>query len=305
MILQLFAVGLASAEDERSASMRWAPTLGVAAGVDLQDVSASSSTSMTSTPNFRPATILRPSSRGDSLVTGGSVGVELGLMTPQLVERPGVPRFFVRANFEANITSDNTVTFEGSRGDVTTPTEQGVGRFNENAILGQGTRVQVQVEELEIRAGAGLAFEFEVLDRTVRIKPSAEYLRKHFESNSGLTRAVQIAATGAFGTLTSLDDARVENIDIRNTTTLHGLGPGLEVEVDAARSGPFVASVFSGFNAYYFFGDLEETQSGATANVEGPNQTPPAVPETASFRLEYDQWAYRIQAGIRFRWEPK
>ena len=87
-------------------------------------------------------------------------------------------------------------------------------------------------------------------------------------------------------------------IDIEKTVDLHGIGPALEAELDAARIGPIVSSILIGFNAYHFLGDLEETVTG-TANSGS------TAPETATYRIEFDQWAYRAETGIRFRWQPE
>ncbi|MGE4652750.1 MAG: hypothetical protein AAEJ53_17835, partial [Myxococcota bacterium] len=80
----------------------------------------------------------------------------------------------------------------------------------------------------------------------------------------------------------------------KTSMDMNGIGPGIEVDTDAGRLGPFMATLFAGASAYYFLGDLDFQAVGV--NEYG---------ETANFDFEANRWAYRIQAGLRFRWQPE
>jgi len=297
----------ASAADIEPGSGNWAPSVGIVGGADVQDVKASSTTTAVQPPVISPVPgNLRPDSDGDVRIYAATVGVDFGLMSPRIADQAGLPRFFIHANIEANLSADAQPTSESARGSLRGPlgsTGAPVATFAERSVLGQGTQGLVSFDPLQVRAGFGMAFSFEALGRRVRIKPSFEYIRKRVESRAGLSRVIQTGGVPGQGNQTFIEadnlltQARFAVLDIDFTSTLHGIGPGLEVEVDAWRSGPNIISLFGSFSAYRFLGDLSETGSASTNN--------PGIPETATFRFDYDPWAYRVGFGFRFRWQPE
>jgi hypothetical protein len=72
-----------------------------------------------------------------------------------------------------------------------------------------------------------------------------------------------------------------------------GVGPGLEIEMDAARTGPMVFSLYTSGAAYRMLGDLDLTFSGT--NEFG---------ETGFWSYEMDEWAFRAGVGVRVRVAP-
>lgn len=283
----------------------WALTIGATVGIDFHRATGSSRTSV-----VRPDAIdtnpqlVRPATRGDVLITTPTAGIDVGIISPRLLSEEWSPRFFAHGSIEGAFAADTTPNAEGSRGNLRAPRD-GFGDpipfFEEDSILGQGTRGKIVVDELQLRAGLGAVFSLEVLDRRVQIRPSIEYIRKRVESSMGLTRAIQILQPLApRTTMTGLSDARATVIDIPFTSTLHGIGPGLEVEVDASRAGPLIVTVYAGVKAFHLIGDLEEegTRASTTSNPAFP-------PETATFSFEFDQWVTRIDTGVRLRWQPE
>ena len=74
-----------------------------------------------------------------------------------------------------------------------------------------------------------------------------------------------------------------------------GLEPRpLELEVDAARLGPFVSSVYLMGRGYRLLGDIDSSFSAT--NEFG---------ETASWTFRPDRWVWRAGVGIRFHWLPE
>jgi hypothetical protein len=122
-------------------------------------------------------------------------------------------------------------------------------------------------------------------------------------------------------------------LDIRNSKVYHGIGPGLELELDTGRLGEFQVSLYGGLRAYRFMGDLEldgRAQNDAQTNnyTTGDPITGPFGPgsniernnvnyerncvigdasqcEYADFHFEKERWAYTGHLGIRFRWSPE
>ena len=124
------------------------------------------------------------------------------------------------------------------------------------------------------------------------------------------------------------------NLDASSTRVYHGVGPGLELEMDTGRVGPFVVSIYSGMRAYHFSGDdlsvkfvaqndrndeftLDGLDPGPGNNVEGRNENlfrncnVPTTPgqetpcESTSFSFEKESWAYTGHVGLRFRFSPE
>ena len=79
--------------------------------------------------------------------------------------------------------------------------------------------------------------------------------------------------------------------------TYHGIGPGLEVELDTARAGPFMLTIFLSGQAYKILGDRVVSFTGSFSDVYRD--------ETADWRFEKAAWSYRAGVGLRFRWLPE
>ncbi len=299
MVLQLFVPRGAIAGDLRPESRRWLPGIGLSVGLEVQDFQADSSTDGLFPPfqTLTEASPLRPPSEGDVLATATTVSVDYSIMAPSLIESFGKPRFFAHGNVQLNLASDVVPSTEGERGEIAIPADasgQPINPFTAEAVLGQGTRTAVKHARLQFRAGAGVAFTVEVADRRFRLKPSLEYLQKRIEISGGATRVIQLPGSGLSINRLDATTVRIESVDLTQTRTLHGIGPGFEIEFDARRTGPLMLNLFTGFNAYYFLGNLENELVGTTS-----------AGETVRLHFEYDRWAYRAEVGFRIRWQPR
>ncbi len=235
---------------------------------------------------------------------------------------------------------------------------------SEQEIVGQGAKLTASVDSLLVGAGIGIAFTFEVGDRTFRIKPTVEYLREEMEISGTLRQATRTTffspprdmsqwtpSDQVYGAPLNLPedptpaDAGFREIylDGSSTRVYHGVGPGLELEMDTGRVGPFVVSIYSGMRAYHFSGDdlsvdfvTQESVldnnflrpgewgepplppgPGPGGNVEGRNENlsrncvagsgpiDPNSCESASFSFEKESWAYTGHVGLRFRFSPE
>ena len=100
---------------------------------------------------------------------------------------------------------------------------------------------------------------------------------------------------------TSLDQFRGIRIQAEEETWFHSIGPGLEVEADAARVGPLMLSLYLFGNFYALVGDREVRLKG----VNPDPAVPAATPETAQWDYGLDPFGLRLRAGLRFRWSPE
>jgi hypothetical protein len=221
------------------------------------------------------------------------VAGSLELMTPGLTSVPGRPRLFVHGDAAASFAFTRDVAKEGIPGAF-----ELVGDFKptdtvrEANVGGQGSSTTAEVKPLLLSAGAGVAFTLEPWERRLRIKPSVEYLREDIEVTGVVHRAVAIEDNPTAGEFP--DNFRLIEFSGGEKRTFHGIGPGLEVELDTLRAGPFVMTVYVASQAYAFLGDLEVELSDT--NEDG---------ESATWSFEKNRWGFRAGVGLRFRWLPE
>jgi len=221
-----------------------------------------------------------------------SMGLSFELMTPGLLNIPGRPRAFLHGGASYTFASTVPLVQEGAPGElIETPVDpEGTQSEPPATVIGQGTRTSAEIQPLAISAGAGVAFSFDIGARRVRLKPSFEYVREQIEGSGEMLNVS--------GTRESLDG--VVQVPFDKTRlfgsrkkTLHGLGGGLEIEMDAAQAGPFDLSIFAGARVYGLLGD----RSFEFASREGDN--------TTSWSVTADRLLYQAGVGLRFRYLPR
>ena len=220
------------------------------------------------------------------------------------------PRFFARGGAAAAFSGNRFVAREGSPDAYGYPDIQPV-RVNEADISGQGSTTEVTVNTLTWSAGAGVAFTVDAGERRIRIKPSVEYFSEEVRMRGTVSRVVEIFPIAdenfncGFPFRTERPGGqgdpydpnrqfRCINLNGTDTKRFHGIGPGLELELDAARAGPVMLTVYAKGAAYRFFGDLSLV-------AEDSNQ----YGESAFWYAEKERWAYQGGVGLRFRWIPE
>ncbi len=292
-LLLCLGVGAVAAEpvDERELS-RWVPSFALLTGMNAQRTEGGLLTGdvlgpqhATAEPQILSDTPPNPHARMMTPFVGGSIE----LMTPAWVSLPGRPRAYSHVDISFGFGPEYRIpkirdpgSFRNSPGSVS---------FTEGTILGQGGQTAAEVEPLLVAAGAGFAFTLEAWDRALRIKPSLEYLREEIEIR-GVVRRVVIQQTPA-GSVNPPDFRHI-TLTAKKTQVYHGLGPGIELELDARRSGPFVLSLFIGAKAWAFLDN--EKQVVIATNEFG---------EHAVFEFLKNRWAFAGSLGLRFRWVPE
>ncbi len=247
---------------------------------------------------------ISPTDEGNDTSIAPLVGASLELMTPSLLETLWGPRLFARAEVAHTFGFERFLAGAFSPGDFT-PAKSGVGDpdIEEASVGGQGSRAKLQLEPLAFSGGAGLAFGARFFGRRLRIKPSFEYLFQEVELLGTVHRAVKLQERPAGQVqFNTLNDFRLIDLHDDKKVQYHGYGPGLELEVDTARLGSFMTSVYLMGRGYYFFGNLEETLSATSSDPNGCNAT---ACESASWTFELDRWAWRSGVGFRVRWQPE
>lgn len=251
---------------------------------------------------------------GDTRSLFALFGASAEVSTPRIPYIPTRPRFFARADVSYSVDNDEPIANEGDPGDPIRNPDNDVSDLD--PILGVvdvGTSLRAQSEPLILSGGLGMVFSREFAGREVRLRPSLEWMYQRDE----------IAV--AFGAAESVDDdpircapCRTVSAKGQTTKTYHSLGPGVEVDVDAARVGDFRVSMFARFAALRILGDrevnLRATGSWFTREdetINGENiiiSIDPAVGREDSVvraRFRRDPWSYAATAGIRIVWSPE
>jgi hypothetical protein len=294
---------------------RWVPSLAITSGVTIQQQDGIADSvlfedmSATSIPR-------RGFFNGDDNAVSPFVGGTLELMAPAF-SIPTRPRLFVSGEILPTFASDRDLALQGDPGCVRGPepdaecakNEDGsrVRGFTDSAANGQGSRTSAQIDTLVFGANLGVAFPLKIGERQLRIKPSIGWINYKVEAE-GL---VVDAACGTFpapppqNTVNRCTDVGPNPGFLRETILkgndsqrFNGIGPGLDVEMDAARYGPLGVSVFMGARAYAIVDDRKISFED-TRTFDDQLGMDTAV---GRFEVEVDPWIYRVHMGIRFHW---
>lgn len=279
-----------AADDERDETERWVPSASLALGVMSQKAAGTVASSDVLGPAISGTTQpLRPPADGRNSLLSATFGGTLELMTPRFLDGWGRPRVYGRIGFDAAFGFDRNLAGEGSPGPFVFPDLPNIGNKPDVVIEGQGSRTRAKTEHFLLSAGAGVAFTVDLGDRRIRIKPSIEYLREEIAIQGIVHRAVAINRPSR-----NEDDFRYISLTSDRTETYHGVGPGLEIEADTQRAGPFMLTVYASGQGYSFFGDRRIAFSAE--NEYG---------ERADWTFEKQEWGWGMRLGLRFRWIPE
>jgi hypothetical protein len=234
---------------------------------------------------------------GESVGFPWTVGVGVGLASPASSSLPGTPRLFVHGDFSYALDTEEPVVSFGDPGSP--PVSTGGANPSIEAIENVGSSVRVEAKPLVLSAGVGTVFSFEAFGRGYRVRPSLEWIYRRDTINTVLGGGENEVAGSACG------PCRTLFIEAQTEKGFHSLGPGIELEVDAARAGDFLLGFFGSFRAYRILGDrkVELAPSGAWMRTDGQ----PTTRADTVFRTSYerDAWHYRFGLGLRFLWSPE
>jgi hypothetical protein len=320
---------LAEVRNPQDTENRWVASLAVTSGVLLQGQDGSINSCLFANPANAtgecPApgsTPLRPSTSDHDLAIVAFVGGNLELMSPAL-PIPTRPRLFVSGEFLPIFSADRDVAGEGDPGCVRgpEPSDDNVcasdqdpnnprsSPYGEQDARGVGSRVTTTYDTLSFGANVGVAFPARAGERRLRIKPSVGWLSYKAELTGVLTDATcralppppagatqcTNAANGSMGAL------RETSLGGRDSRRFHGVGPGLDVEMDTGRFGPLGTSLYLGGRAYRTFGNRTlEVQTMEVYPMDGLPLAGQAV--SGEWEVEMKPWIYRLGVGLRLQW---
>jgi hypothetical protein len=292
--LACMGAGSAAAEpvDERELG-RWVPSFSLLSGISAQKAEGHLATSDIVGPEdpagnsehpLLPGTPATDRTRMMTPFVGGSIE----LMTPAWKSLPGRPRAYVHGDVAFAFAPDYNIPMIADPGPFVVSSTV-TGAITEGQILGQGGKTTATVGPLLVMAGAGFAFTLDAWDHALRIKPSFEYMREEIEISGVVRRAIRVESPSP-----TLDEFRLVTLTAQKAQVYHGLGAGLEVELDTARAGPFVLSLYAAAKAWNFLDN--EKQTLTDQNQYG---------EHAVWHFLKNEWAFAGALGLRFRWVPQ
>ena len=238
----------------------------------------------------------------DSAFALWSVAFSTELSTPAWSALPGRPRMFMHADVVAVFDPEAPVVNDGDPGPLRIVTQRpdGGGLAPLNGVQGRGSTLRAQANPLALSAGAGVAFRTEIWERSLHIKPSIEWFWQQEQIFGTLGEAESEGANPEFcGPCRTLFTSDSRKNDF------HSLGPGLELELDAARISDFVMTVFVSGRAYHILGGRKVAfESTGTWMVDGAPSTVRAD-STLTANYEREPWHFQAGIGVRVRWLPE
>jgi hypothetical protein len=314
---------------EAAGLYRWVPSLAITSGVTMQEQTGAQTavafpTNQPNNPNV--VSPLRPYTVGDDRVVSPYVGGQLEIMTPAL-SFPTFPRFFATAEVIPTFAPERSLATEKQPSRVrgpdvgavlaveedsshfTTPPGKVGARttaFGENEANGQGMLTRAQIEDLVYGAKAGIAFAFEFRNRQMRIKPSVGWIHYKVQVRNYMVDATCKPSTICTNVYQDSTGQAIRFAGFLRESILQGteaddfdgVGPGLDLEMDAGRFGPLGISLFAGVHAYYIPGDRDIFFGEQRSFDDAIGQTT----HQAASLVRVAPWLYRGGLGIRFAW---
>ncbi len=266
---------------------RWIPALSITAGIRSIDTQASSSS-------------IRSDISSESRAFFGHLGVDAEIASPVLFEHATAPRIFLRGGYATSFDGEERIANEGAPGAIEIPI---VDNNNDGipdaptpvgAIKGLGSATAAESRSPIWSAAIGVDLGFDAFERRFHVRPSFEWIRQR-------DRVKAIFGFGEKFPLVGNDDecpCRTVSASGEKTETYHGIGPGLEISVDAGRFHSIVATVFAGGQAYFNLNRTIEINATGTFDDNSSTQTLRAT-------YERDLVDYRVAWGVRFHWAPE
>jgi len=229
---------------------------------------------------------------GEDLDTHIRMEGQLELMTPALFSSLGEPRLFVRGGAGRAWDSRRDVAKTGDPGRAVIPFVPGNIPPPLEAVTGQGSATRTQWKPYFYTLSAGLAWSFPLGERTLRLKPSAEYRYTAIEIEGVITEVLSSDGSGNC-------PCSIGQVSTKEQKDLHLLGGGLEIEVDTARAGPVLVSLFGSGQAYRTLSGRKLRTSRSGLFDDGMS------PIDVSSRVLLDEWSFSLGVGVRLRWVPE
>jgi len=266
---------------------------------------------------FDTPTAMRRSNAGKEFGLWPGVGVDVQLMTPRIPKIDILPfdigiRGFVSGEVMAVFGPSRATANEGDAGELLFPEDQPeLDSYPSSAISGTGSEVRSEQDTFEFAAAIGISIPINILNRTVRIKPSFGWLNYKLKISGRLVHAIKDDVNGSLpggNPLTGSFGANTRAIDLQKNLTknINAIGTGVEVELESGKFGPIGAAVFASIHGYKVVGDRKFKFKGSQTFEDGTIAAggDGLLEDTyrAAWEHEIDPWIYRMKVGLRFHY---
>jgi hypothetical protein len=267
----------------------WLSGLAVTTGFTIQEQRST----VESFEVLDPPQEFRPADTGEQWAVTPYVGVNLEVMTPAYDWLPRKSRVFLSVGVLPTFAADRDIATEGDASGFVLPLDKEgrtLGTFDNAGIRGRGSKTTSTLRTPMYSADLGIAFPFEISGYRMRVKPSFGWIWYEVEVKGLLLESQK--PFPAFPVI------RYIKLDNSQRQGFPGIGPGLEIEMDVARYGDLLTSIFVGGNIYRILGDRSVDMSDATTHADffGTNTY------TANWTFDVDPWLYNAGLGLRVRW---
>ena len=239
---------------------------------------------------------------GSDIDVSPVVGASLELMTPEL-SIPLRPRLVVGFEVIPIFGFKRTTAREGDPGELRAPLPSNsstVIRFDEDKVIGQGTKVTGEMDEVAWGAYLGMSFPFELFDRSLRIKPNVSWIRYETDFTGFVSDAtcVNPSPIGPRDCNAPQSDTRSISLKSQNSKAFHAIGPGVDLEMKTSvfDDDGIGSSIFLGFRAYRVLTGRKVEFAASEIYNDGIGTGDVA---NARFSSEVDEWIYRLIFGFR------
>jgi hypothetical protein len=296
------------AESKTEPLWGFVPSIGVASSFISLGGNGSVGTSVL-IPAVGSTPAVRRDVAGDENVDFAIYGLTLGLDSPRIPVLPFAPRVTARIGLASGIQADIDLARQDSPGFLQHPP----GRDPRNVVTqpevkGQGSAIAASFGSYFLNGNLGLGFDFPIADRTLRIRPSFEWtlfqmrldgIVRHANRPSSPNRPLIDGTTGIEY------PSQFINLDGLGRKQLGGIGPGLELELDAARFGPLVSAVSISGQAYRIYGHRERHLSNGFTDPATYNYAGTVSSATADWTAKFHRWTYRAGLALHLYWRPE
>jgi hypothetical protein len=261
-------------------------------------------------------TAMRESNDGEEFGLWPGVGIDVQLMTPRIPKIDILPfdigiRGFVSGEVMAVFSPSRATANEGNPGELLFPElAPSLDSYPGPAIGGVGTELRSEQDTFEFAAAVGISIPINVLNRTVRIKPSFGWLHYKLKLSGTLVHAIKDDVNGnkpAPGQPNGNFGSNTREIDLRKNVTksINAIGTGVEIELESGKFGPIGAAVFGSIHGYKVLGDRKFKFASSQTFEDGTGAGGDGLFEDtyrANWEHEIDPWIYRMKVGLRFHY---
>lgn len=273
---------MASAAEEATPDYeRWSPAVALQMGLLRQQAHGRAES------DRRPPDTEGTPLFGDDLLLDYFFGLSFELMAPSIADVPGHPQPFLHLDALNPLGVEVDIAREGSPDGLVIPN---FGAQNStipaSGVGGQGTRTAAEYKSPFVTVGLGVSFSFDLWDRHFRARPSVQYFMEKVEVNGIVLDADGQQVVQNF---VLIEDFTVTHLTRTENKDFHGLGGGIELEMDALESKLGTFSLLAGVHLYHPIGDRRFKFS----STDGTSH--------ATWGAILDPVIYRFGFGFRFR----